>query len=195
MRQLSANVAPLFESGEVETVIMVNIKDKDGGLVLTSTTYYDDITLDSGDYFEANGMLVSADPPQLSTTVDREQYKVTISDPDFLEGGEAENGMTGKKMTVLVGFINPATGTPFTADEDVFCVYKGKVDGAAYRVSVQSLGEALLQITGVSPILSLEARKGIYLSKDAIRRRNPKDSSCDQLYEGSNALVLKWGKA
>jgi len=194
MRQLSANVAPLFASGQVETVLMVDIKDKDGVPIMTSTTYYNNITLDNGDVYESNERLVSADPPQLSTTVDREQYKVTFADPDFLDGAEAENGMVGKRMTVLVGFINPETGTPFTADEDIFIVYRGRVDGAAYKIALQELGEALLQVTGVSPILSLEARRGIYLSKDAIRRRNPQDSCCDQLYEGSAAIVLKWGK-
>jgi hypothetical protein len=194
MRQLSANVAPLFASGEVETVLMISIKDKDDNLVLSSTSFYENITLDNGDLYEANDLLVSADPPQLSTTVDREQYKIVIADPDFMEGSEAEIGMVGKKMTVVAGFINPETGTPFTADEDVFVVYKGKVDGAAYKIALQEFGEALLQITGVSPILSLEAARGIYLSKDAVRRRNSQDSSCDQLYEGSTAVVLKWGK-
>ncbi len=195
MRQLSANVAPLVESGEAETIFLVRITDKDGLVVFSSTTYFDNVTLSNGYEYEANGMLVSADPPQLSTTVDREQYRIAIADPEFMQGDNAENGLTGKRMEVRLGFINPEDGLPFTSITDTFVVYRGRVDGAAYKVSTQEFGEVLLQITGISPILSLDSKSGITLTKDAVRQRNPNDSCCDQLYEGSSTLVLKWGKA
>ena len=194
MRQLSTNVASLLELGDTETLFLVRITDKEGEVVFSSTSYYDDVTLSNGYLYEANGMLVSADPPQLSTTVDREQYKVILSDPEFMQGDNAENGLTGKRMEVRVGFIDPESGLPFTEERDTFIVYRGRVDGASYRISTEEYGETLLQITGVSPILSLDMKKGIHLTKDAIRQRNPNDSSCDQMYEGSSTIILKWGK-
>jgi hypothetical protein len=42
--------------------------------------------------------------------------------------------------------------------------------------------------------MSLEMKSGILLTKDSVRKRNPKDSCCDTLYDGSATLVLKWGK-
>lgn len=195
MRQLSANVAALVENNQAETIFLVRITDRDGDVVFSTTTFYENVTLDNGYQYEANGMLVAADPPQLSTNVDREQYHVTLADPEFMQGDNAENGMTGKRLEVRLGFLDPETGYPYTADEDTFVVYRGRIDGAAYKVNTEEYGEALLQITGISPILSLDAKRGFYLSRDATRQRNPNDSSCDQLYEGSSALVLKWGKA
>lgn len=196
MRQLSTNIASLLDlQEEVETLFLVRITDKDGAVVFSSTSYYENVTLSNGYLYEANGMLVSADPPQLSTTVDREQYKITIADPEFMQGDNAENGLTGKRMEVRLGFVEPEIGVPYTDEIDTFIVYRGRVDGAAYKISTEEFGEALLQITGVSPIMSLEMKKGFRLTKDATRQRNPTDSSCDQLYEGSSTIVLKWGKS
>jgi hypothetical protein len=193
MRQLSANVQAALEQGS-DTIYLVRVTARDGTVIFTSTTYHSDLTLTNGYAYEANGLLVSADPPQLSTTVDREQYRVTVADPEFLEGVHAENGLTGKILDVRLGFINPVTGLPFLEPVDTFMVYRGRVDGSAYKINTEEFGESLLQITGISPILSLEMKKGIYLSRDAVRQRNANDSSCDQLYEGSSSVVLKWGR-
>jgi hypothetical protein len=145
------------------------------------------------------GNLVSADPPQQSTTVDREQYKVSLADPEFLLGDIAEANLVGKRLFVHLAIIDPTTGLPLLGQDnegvaDAFNIYTGSIDGGAYDIDTRELGESLFQVTGVSPILSLEMKSGIYLSKDAVRQRNPNDSCCDSLYDGSAAVVLKWGK-
>lgn len=195
MRQLSANVVAALTGADLETFYTIRIADKNDTVVFTSTTHHSNVTLSNGHLFEANGLIVSVDPPQLSTTVDREQYKVGIADPAFLQGSMAENGLIGKKLEVRIGFIDPTTGLPYTNVNDTFLVYKGRIDGTAYKVSTQEYGESVLMITGTSPILSLDMKKGIFLSRDAVRQRNVNDSSCDQLYEGSGSVVLKWGRA
>jgi hypothetical protein len=195
LRQLSANIAPLLTSDSgVEMFYLVRITAKTGAVILTSTTHYDDITLSNGHIFEANGLIVSADPPQLSTTVDREQYRVTLSDPEFLQGTMAEIGLVGKVLEVRLGFIDPATGLPFTNVLDTFIMYRGRLEGSSYKVDTNEFGEALLQMTGVSPILSLDMRRGLTLSKDAARQRNAQDTCCDQILEGASSVVLKWGR-
>lgn len=195
MRQLSANIIALMASGvTIEIIYLVRIKNSAAGIIYADTTHYATVILSDGSVYPANGTLVSADPPQQSTTVDREQYKITIADPEFLLGGIAEANLVGKRMESRIAFINPATGNPFTDVADTFLIYAGSVDSGAYKVTLEEFGESLFQITGVSPILSLEMRRGIYLSRDAVRQRNPADSCCDKLYEGSGKVTLKWGK-
>ncbi len=195
MQQFSPTIAALFAAGTVDTFFMVRVYDKNGVNVFTTTTHHNNVTLTDGRTFEANDLLVGADPPQLSTTVDREQYSITIADPEFLQGSLLENGMVGKRMEVLLGFLNPVTGLPYTNPADTFTVYRGRCDGGALKVDTREYGEVLARVVGVSPIMSLEKKKGILLSRDAVRQRNASDSCCDQLYEGSSAVVLKWGKA
>ena len=195
MRQLSANVAPLLIAGTAEMILLVRIYDKNNTVIFTSTTFYEDVTLSNGYVYAANGLIVGADPQQLSTTVDREQYKISIADPSFLQGPLLEAGLTGARLEVRLGFINPATGLPFTAETDTFILYRGRIDNAGYKISTEEYGESILQISGASPLLSLDTKRGLLLSKDAARQRNSNDSCCDQIYEGSSAITLKWGKA
>jgi hypothetical protein len=196
MRQFSAPVAALFADSDVEleTIFLVRITDASGAIVISTTTHFNNVTLSNGWVYEANALLMSADPPQLSTVVDREQYKLIIADPDFITGSYAESGLIGKLLDVRVGFIDPATGLPMTTLTDTFVVYKGRVDGSNFQIDTKELGECLLQITGTSPILSLDMAKGIYLSRDAVRGRHPADTCCDDIYEGSNTSTSKWGK-
>jgi hypothetical protein len=195
MRKLSSNITALMQSGETaETIYLIRITDKIGTLVYADTTHTSDVTLSNGFVYPANGNLVSADPPQQSTTVDREQYKIVIADPEMLLGALAESNFVGKRLEVRIGFLNPNTGLPYTTVDDTFIIYAGSVDSASYKVSTEEYGESLFQVSGVSPIVSLDMKRGLYLSKDAVRQRNPQDSCCDQIYEGSGTSVLKWGK-
>jgi hypothetical protein len=195
MRQLSANITALIESDEtVEMFHMVRITNRAGTVIYADTTHHAPVTLSNGAVHPATGSLVSVDPPQQSTTVDREQYQITIADPEFLLGALAEANLVGKRLESRVGFINPETGTPFTNVNDTFLTYKGAVNSGAYKITLEEFGEALFQVTGVSPILSLETRRGMYLSRDAVRQRNSADSCCDKIFEGSGPATLKWGK-
>jgi hypothetical protein len=194
MRLLSPTISALIAAGDVEVIYLLRITDSNGVPLITSTTFYSDVTLSNGYVYVSNGLLVGADPPQLSTTVDREQYKVTMADPEFNEGPYADNGFIGKIMEVRLGFINPATGLPFTTVAETFTVYKGRLDGTSYRIAMVELGEALLQIIGTSPMASLDMAQPFYLSKDEVRQRNIDDACADSIYEGSSTTALKWGK-
>lgn len=194
MRLFSANVTAALARDDTETIYLVRITDVAGTVLISSTTFFEQVTLSNGYVYAANGTLVAADPPQLSTTVDREQYKLTFADPEFAAGAHAENGLIGKKLDVRLGFIDFTTGLPFTDVADTFIVYKGRIDGTSYKITTNELGEAILQITGTSPMLSLDMQKGVYLSKNEVRQRNPLDSCADQIFEGSGPTTLKWGK-
>jgi hypothetical protein len=195
VRQLSANIVTLINNKTVNAFYMVLVQHTGGGFVhFNTTSHYADVTLSNGQTYIADGKLKSADPPQMNTTVDREQYKVILADPSFSEGGNIGQGLVGKVLEVRLGFIDPSTGLPFTNVADTFIVYKGRVDSASYMIDTEE-GEVDLQITGVSPMVSLEMVKGYYLSRDNVRAHDSADSSFDDVYEGSSAIILKWGKA
>jgi hypothetical protein len=195
VRQLSANIVNLINNKTVTAFYMVLVQHTGGGFVhFNTTSHYSDVTLSNGVTYIADGKLKNADPPQMNTNVDREQYKVILSDPAFADGPIIQQGLVGKVLEVRLGFIDPSTGLPFTNIADTFVVYKGRVDSASYLIDTEE-GEVDLQITGVSPMVSLEMVKGYYLSRDNVRAHDTNDSSFDDVYEGSSAIILKWGKA
>jgi hypothetical protein len=195
MRLLSANIqAAILEKGEI-AFYMFRLYDRNGDTILTSTTFFQDVILSNSVMFEANDILLGVDAPKLSTTVDRERFKVLIADNDLSKGSLIESNLVGKKMEVYLGFVNPTTGLPFTNVNDTLLVYRGTVDSNAYKINTAALGEVQWVITGASPILSLDQRAAITLSRDSIRQRNPLDSCCDDLFEGSAGYTIKWGKS
>jgi hypothetical protein len=194
MRQLSSNIQTLIANETVQAFYMVLIRHYDDGFIhFNTTSCYCDVTLSNGISYVSDGKLKSADPPQINTNVDREQYKVILSDPAFDEGANVGNGLVGKIMEVRVGFINPATGLPFTNIEDTFVTYKGRVDRTSYLVDTED-GNVDLEIIGVSPLISLDMVKGYYTSRDNVRAQDSTDSSFDSVYEGSGAITVRWGK-
>jgi hypothetical protein len=179
------------------------------------TTFYDDITLTKNSFpqpgyeYRSGNTLLSADPPQATTNVDREQYKVSIADPDralienveFLDltesadhsGSQFPRLAIGRLMETRIGFVG-VDGAPLLEIEDTVLVYKGRIDGAACTVDTNALGSQTLHLTGSSPMRNLDMRQAIFLSRDFMRKRNKTDTSCDQVYGGSGKMILKWGK-
>lgn len=190
MITVTARMKELMEQVPMEPFYMVEI-----GTVYRTTSFYSDITLSDSRVFASDGKLVYLDPPRLSTSVDREQYKIQLADPEFMLGAYADQGLTGMSVEVRAGFVDKLTNLPETNIENTLLIYGGTIDGTSYNTDVRIIGENLLSITCSSPMADLDMKKRIFLSKDFIRNRNPDDACCDQIYEGSGAIRLKWGRA
>jgi hypothetical protein len=152
------------------------------------------VTLDNSITYEADGYILTVDPPRMNTTVDREQYKITMADPEFVLAADADNGMVGKLVEVRLCFVDPDTGLPLTALEDSLVVYKGKLDGVSLSVDTADIGESVIEYSCASPLVSLEQKNGYYMSREFMRGINPTDSCCDAIYEGAGSLTFKWGR-
>lgn len=194
MITFSGTVSQIIADGKGEVFFFMHLKNGDNSLFRASTSHHSDFTPSNGILYEADGLIVAADPPQQSSTVDREQYKLTLADINFKIPAVAENGLVGKVLEVRLGFLDPLTGLPLPDLEDSLVVYKGKVDGLLGNANTEEVGELLFTLSGAAPLISLDMSRGIYLSKDFIRARNPADGSCDDVYTGSQALMLKWGR-
>jgi len=193
MIQLSTKLAEVLAMDVIETFLMVQVKSKSGDIKYNTTTYFSNITLSDGREYLGDGSLVSVDPPQISSSVDREQYKVTLADPDF-DAGSTLDTLLGHKAEVRAGFVDSVTGYPLLNLEDTLIIYAGDIDQAAISANVGEHGEVLLQLTCASPMGDLDLKKQIYLSKDEVRKRDINDTCCDQIYVGSGKFLLKWGK-
>jgi hypothetical protein len=77
---------------------------------------------------------------------------------------------------------------------DTVIAYKGRVESVSMSVKTGGLGERIIQITGSSPMRNLDMKNSVYISRDNMRKNDPSDTSCDQIYDGSSSVTLKWGK-
>jgi len=200
MITFSTNIQTALNNDVIDAFYMVRILDSAGSVVYNTTSHYYDVQLTSGGsvasgyLYSSNDGLISIDPPQLTTNVDREQYKILLADNDYTKSSFVNNNIVGKIIEVRIGFINITTNAPYFELTDTVIVYKGKIDSASYLVKTSTMGERVVQLTGSSPMRSLDMKRAVYLGKDAARQANPKDSSCDQIYEGSGSITLKWGR-
>jgi hypothetical protein len=160
-------------------------------VLFAATSYNRDLTLSDGVLHPANDRLQGVDAPSVSTTIDRQIYKVAISDPEFEYGDLIK---IGSMLEVRLGFLNPITNIPMTLLSDTALVYKGRVSDVRYEIEAATEGDVTLIVAGASPMLNLARKSNFLFNKEAVRARNPADSSADALFQGSGAALLKWGK-
>ena len=195
MIKLSANAIAAMQRDIVEYFYTLKISELDGTIIKAITDNSYDVTLSDTVTYISDGTLVSVKPPKIDTVVDREQYDIAIADPLFMEGTKADNGYISNFVEVRMVFLDGTPPVPLTNIADTFLMYSGRVDNSAYRINTRSTGEAILKLTCTSPLADLDHRKGLYLSRDVIRNRDPNDSTCDDIYFGSKTVQLKWGKS
>ena len=193
MVKFDPEVVTILSQRTVETFYLFKVTDENGVDVYKNTTFFHDLSIGS-DTYDAKGLIVGLDPPQRTSVVDREQYSIVLSDPDFSMGADLDKGMLGNKVELRLGFVSHLTKKPVLRLEATLLIYKGYLDETGYKVSTGPQGETQLTLSCSSPMADLDSKKGLLLTKDQIRNRNPNDSSCDQIYLGSGSSILKWGK-
>lgn len=190
MLQFSSPIAAEIAAGTARGFITILIKSGVGATLLATTTHYAAVTLSDGITYLADDNIISIDPPQLSSTVDREEYKIVVDGAAM----DADLDLVGCSLEVRLCFVNTATGLPYTTLADTLLFYKGKVSGKSAEFETESAGSYQFTVKGASPMMALDMIGGMYLSRDSIRSMSPEDSCCDEIYQGSSALVLKWGR-
>jgi hypothetical protein len=167
---------------------------------VSNTTFYCGTThstsvIYGGDTYYNDGKIVSVDGINLSSTVDRDTFKIVLADSDLTLVSELDsatnNSLTGATASIYAGYLDSNSQPILSA---MLPVYIGTVDAYAIIFDTNSNGSATVAITLSNPMNNLDQKRSIELSKQAIRARHPADSCCDQLYEGSTAMTLRWGK-
>jgi hypothetical protein len=197
MIQLSTTVAQIAASQNIKYFFLVTLKGTDN---YTTAPY--DLTMDNGITYISDGGLQDVEPPRISSTVDRSNYKISFADVNFAFKSYFEEGATGDTIEVRVGFYNTLSdttesievGKPFTQMSNTVVVYKGVIDSQSYAVDIEN-SEVVAIIEGSSPMADLDLVRARFTNKDSVQQFNPNDTAFDKVFEGSGQIKLKWGKA
>lgn len=183
----------------MESFVLFKIGPNDGGQYYRYTTLpYDYVSPLDGMTYSAQDRVIMADPPRVSDSLDRQEFKVTLADSDGSLRATLESwGMHGVPMSVYSGLINntdaPIGGTPVGSPlPDLMVSYEGTVDTFSYVITPDE--EILLTLEGTSPVGALDLRRTILTSKEYINQEYPTDTSYDRVFTSSRHITLLWGK-
>lgn len=201
MRELGTVVSALMAMSGVKYFFLVSIRGTDH-----STSLSHDITMSNNVTYLADNGLIGVEPPRLSTTVDREAYKISFSDPNFTMKSYFEDGAVGDTVEVRLGFVNPTqnpiTGSdavdvlpqmPFLDLRDTIITYRGTIDNHGYGIDFAE-NAVTATIEGSSPMSDLDLVRTFQTSKECLQQFAPTDTAFDQVFVGSQEIIIKWGK-
>jgi len=196
MRVYSPLIKTLMSQDTIEVYILVKITIAGNDLCHTTCPY--DLDIPGLGYFEANSNLVSVELPKMSSTVDREAYKITYADPEFSYRGIFQEGALGSPVSTYLVMKNTTDttieGVPpgGLALNDIITVYSGTVDAPSYNVSADDTVMTTLECT--SPMGALDLVRVYNTSKDCVASYDATDTAYDQVYQGSSQMQFLWGK-
>jgi hypothetical protein len=152
-----------------------------------------------GHVYDKKDTLLSIDAPRSTTVVDREVFKIVVTD----EYGDLRSAMseslTGKRIEVSIGLINTlqrnvgvyAPGEPILDTSKMFTAYKGYING--YKVLSGNEAQGV-EIQGSSPMGDLGLQKRLYTTPHAAKQFLSSDTCFDNVYDDYNLIDLQWGK-
>ena len=185
MRAFSSAVQTVLDSDLIEYAFLIKL-DFTTSYHLTSNAY--DVVYDSDTYL-ANGGLYEFDSPKISTVLDRESYKVVVSELLDEMMPEFKTNVVGKPIEVRVA-LRDAAGQLMLDAADVLLVYKGVVDKPTIN---NDFDAKLAVIEGTSPMSDLDLVRTFITSKDGMDQKSATDTSFDEVYDNTE-ITLKWGK-
>ena len=186
MIQLNARQIALLSQPVINAFHCVQIAD------MRFTSFSSDLMLADGFYLSSN-VLLAIEHPRMTSTVDRDLYKIVLADSTFNFGAIYESSLIGAPAAVRLGIVDHYTNEPDL--QNMFIIYKGIIQGFDYEIDTAERGEVTSTITCSNPMADLDAVKPFYTTKDFVRQLNPDDSCFDQIYHGSGSVNLNWGKA
>jgi len=185
MRQFSTAIQTVLDSDLIEFTYLIKLSLA-STYYLTSSSH--DLEFDSNVYI-ANGGVYEFDSPKFSTVIDRESYKIVISEVLNQLYSEFRNNVIGKDVEVFVA-LKSAGGDYMLGTDDVLRIYKGTIDKPTIT---NNFNEKLAVIEGTSPMSDLDMSKPFITSRDGMDQKSSTDTSFDEIYKNSE-INLKWGK-
>lgn len=185
MRTFSSAVQTVLNSDIIEFTYLIELQFNS---TYRFTSYNTDLTYD-GNVYTAEGGLYEFDTPKFSSTIDREAYKIVVT--DFLNemAAEFDLNVIGKPVEVKVALLD-ANGNPMLGTDDVLSVYSGFVDAPSINNNYE---EKLALIECTSPMADLDTVNSFYTSSDSMQQANSSDTSFDEIFE-NKSISIKWGK-
>jgi hypothetical protein len=205
MRKINSNIKNLIENNPVEPILILDIGNESSILqqYLTSSPF--DIQVENTIY-KSTVDIVGLDLPKNSQIIDKETYKIELSDPDFLYYSYFTIGLTNTPVTLRALFVNTSdsvfigtNSVSYNPDEiitslnDSIIIYKGLINNAEY-ITESDRDTSLIRIYAVSALASLDNKNPARVTKNYLRNINSSDSAFDSVFESKQQITLKWGK-
>ena len=187
MIQFSAAIQSLLAGRNSEAFYLVKIGNS------FRTSHSSQVVIGSDTYL-ADGSVLEVTPAEFTSIVDKQEFSVAFADVNGLITDLIDSGIIGLDVEVRIGFINPATGRPFTSYEDTFFVYASAVDRVELQIEIANKGTKNYVVVCTSPIHDLDQVKGVYTSQDYASSVIPGDTSYIQIHQGAGLINLKWGR-
>jgi hypothetical protein len=185
MRQFSTAAQTVLDSDFIQFAFLIKLEFVQDYYF---TSFHRDLVFDGNTYL-ADGGLYEFDPPKFSSVVDRESYKVVISEVLDTMGAEFKANVIGKPISVFVSLLD-TNGDPLLGTDDVLSVYKGFVDKPTITNDFE---QKLAVIEGTSPMADLDMVRSFITSKNGMDQRSSSDTSFDAIFKDKSVSV-KWGK-
>lgn len=151
-------------------------------------THAHDVTWNGNQYTAVNPVL-GIEPPQYSTVVDREVYRMELDALDPLIQSEVDSGIVYKPVSVRIAFTLDGVFQS-GADQTVYS-YKGRVGGVSQSVNAE---KSVYAVECTAPLSDLDANSPRFTTTNAQQLLYPTDTCFKGIHEGSAAVDLEWGK-
>lgn len=190
-RTFSTNFQNALDSDNIRYFFLIEVDLPSGTDYYTS--HSSDITwpTTNGNTYISDGGMFEVEPPKFSSVVDREAYKIVLTDinDSLADEFKTANGIVGNDIHVRVGLLN-SNNQPLLADDDIVSIYKGFVDSPSITNSWET---KLATIEGSSPMADLDQVNLFMVSRDGMDQKSTTDTSFDEIF-GDREITLKWGK-
>lgn len=185
MRNFSSAVQTVIDSGTIKFLYLIKLEFSS---TYYFTSYSSDVVYD-GDTYIADGGLYEFDSPKFSSVIDREAYKIIISDLVNNMSAEFKANVIGNPVSVKVALLD-ANDQPLLNTSDIIDVYRGFVDKPVIDIDFET---KLAIIEGTSPMSDLDMVRSFQTSKSGMDQKSSTDTSFDEVFDNKE-ISLKWGK-
>ncbi len=187
MLSLTTEVRNLLAADAVDSIVLVDLNWPalaGGAQFLTDNPY--PVVFNSNTYTAGQGLL-NLSPPQVVSTVDRDQFNITLSDNQNVYNSRVEAAPTGWSMSTQI-LLKRSDGT-FAASG--LPVYRGICSGASFT---RSGSDRVLQLEFTSPLTKLSTVNERVTTDAQQRSVNVNDSSMVHVIDSVNEATAKWGR-
>jgi len=185
MRNFSSSVQNLIDSDSIRFFFLIELNFFNNYYL---TSYHTNISYNNNAYL-ADAGLYEYDSPAMSSVVDRESYRIVISDVSDVMIEEFKLNVVGKPITVLCGLLD-SNGQPLLGTNNLINVYNGFVDSPSIN---NDFNQKTAILEGTSPMSDLDAVNNFVVSRNGMDQKSITDTSFDDIFDDNN-VNIKWGK-
>lgn len=186
MRKFNSFISERIKTDNLASYSLFYFDLEAGPARFTSLPY--SVTFDGNEYVSDVGIVDYTVPIQ-SASVDRQSFKIAISDNLSIFKNSTFRSNAGRDAEVYLGFFN-LDGTPNTDLENVIPVYKGFIDKTSYN---NDFDEAMFIVELSSPMADLSLVNTLITNAQGMDQVNLNDTSFDKVLD-DNEQIIKWGK-